>query len=246
MAEENVNPETTLPKGMEKAIGLAVTSLVLGIISLPLALIAVGAVTGLAGLIVGIIHLRKKLAFRATAITGLVLSAAGLTAGAAMGTLYGIGIYQTHKEMSELREEQQVEYTGTAVPDITFKGIDGNTIRLADLKGKRVLLDFWATWCPPCKKEIPHLVKLRETVSGEKLVIIGISDEPAETIKRFADAQKINYPLVSTANLKLPEPFDKILSIPTAFVIDANGVIEDIFSGYHSFEELKQSAVGRQ
>lgn len=136
------------------------------------------------------------------------------------------------------------EYIGIATPDMTLTDLDGNKIILSELKGKRIVLDFWATWCPPCKKEIPHFIELRKTTDSKELVIIGISNESAEKIKGFAEKHDINYPLVSTRDDKLPEPYNKITSIPTTFFIDRQGVIENVLVGYHSFEELKNNALG--
>jgi len=66
----------------------------------------------------------------------------------------------------------------------------------------------------------------------------------AEEIKAFGEKQKINYPLVAVSDEELPEPYNKITSIPTTFFIDSNGVIESVLSGYHSFEELKKHSSG--
>ena len=140
--------------------------------------------------------------------------------------------------------EKIAKYIGTAAPDITLTDLDGNKIILSELKGKRIVLDFWATWCPPCKKEIPHFIELRKTTNSKELVIIGISNESAEKIKTFAEKHNINYPLVSTQDDKLPEPYNKITSIPTTFFIDRQGVIGNVLVGYHSFEELKDNALG--
>jgi len=133
------------------------------------------------------------------------------------------------------------EWLGKPSPDLTVTDINGNEIKLSDLKGKRVILDFWATWCPPCKKEIPHFVKMRNEIDPNKLVIIGISSESAEVLKKFAAENKINYPIVSAVDL--PAPYDKIMSIPTTFFIDRSGIIQEVLNGYHDFEMLHENAL---
>jgi peroxiredoxin len=174
-----------------------------------------------------------------------VLSLIGGAAGAGFGVFYGITMYRSYKTMSELGSTQFEDYYGKKSPELVLKTIDGNEIKLSDLKGKRVMLDFWATWCGPCKKEIPHLVKLREMISADELVIIGISNEPADKIRSFGRKMKINYPLVGMDyDVKLPEPFSEVASIPAVFFIDANGVIESVLTGYHSLEKLKENALG--
>ena len=257
MTEQNMEPNINLsgrrdgggvqvPAGVQAGIGLGVASLVLGLMSLGLSILVIGAGAGLIGVIVAIIHLAKRLPFKGLAIWGLVLSLTGTAAGAGFGVLYVIEIYRSYNTTSESGGTGFEDYYGKAAPEMTLKTIDGNEIMLSDLKGKRVMLDFWATWCGPCKREIPHLVKLRETTSADELVIIGISNEPADKIRSFGQRKKINYPLVSMnydAKL-LPEPFCEITSIPTVFVIDANGLIENVLNGYHPLEELKENALG--
>jgi len=232
------------PAGLQAGIGLAVASFVLGLVSLPLSLFVVGAGTGLIGFILAIIHLSKKLPLKGMAVCGLVLSVVGGTAGVAFGVFYGVSIYKTFSMMGDLQDAAFEQYVGIATPDMTLTDLDGNKITLSELRGRRVILDFWATWCPPCKKEMPHFMELRKTTDDKELVIIGISNESAGKIKGFAEKRNINYPLISTRGDELPEPYNKITSIPTTFFIDRQGVIEKVLVGYHSFEELKNNALG--
>ena len=112
------------------------------------------------------------------------------------------------------------------VAPFTVTDLDGKTISMADLKGKVVLVNFWATWCPPCRAEIPDLVRLQEKYR-DKLVILGISeDEDAspQEVKAFGAEQKMNYPIV----MKTPElskVFKGVSALPTTFVIDPEGRI---------------------
>jgi peroxiredoxin len=237
--------EFPLPKTLEAGIGFGVASLVLGLMSLGLAIFIIGAAAGLLGLIFAIIHLTRRLPFRKLAIAGLVLSLIGGAAGLFMGVIFGIGMYKGYKTAMQSRDIQFEDYYGKEAPDLTLDTTDGNVIKLSDLKGKRVMLDFFATWCGPCKKEIPHLIKLRETISPDELVLIGVSSESANTVRPFKQKMKINYPLVGTGyDVNLPEPFSGVTTIPTVFFIDANGVIESSLNGYQPFYKLKEYALG--
>jgi thiol-disulfide isomerase/thioredoxin len=113
------------------------------------------------------------------------------------------------------------------VPQFTLKDLDGKAISQADWRGKVVLLNFWATWCPPCREEIPELVKLQSKYAP-RLQIIGLSVDqgPAEPVnryvKRFVQQQRINYP-VAVPSPELQAEFGSIVGLPTAFLLDKNG-----------------------
>ena len=118
-------------------------------------------------------------------------------------------------------------------PAWELKDLDGNTVRMADYKGKVVILDFWATWCPPCKKEIPGFINLQKKYGDKGLVVIGVSlDEggPA-VVKPFAQKMGINYPLVM-GDQKIAAAFGGIEAIPTTFIIDREGNVVTGHQGY--------------
>jgi peroxiredoxin len=132
-------------------------------------------------------------------------------------------------------------WQGVLAPDISVTTLEGKTLKLSELKGKRVVLDFWATWCPPCRKEIPHFIELANGASPDELVIIGISSEDADTLKAFVKKNGINYPIALADDL--PSPYSDVTGIPTTFFIDRQGVIQDVLVGYHDFNQLKSRAL---
>ena len=107
----------------------------------------------------------------------------------------------------------------TALPQLTMTTIDGRTITNKDLAGKVTLVNFWATWCAPCRAEIPDLVKLQEQYR-DHLVIIGVvsEDGPAEMIAKFAAEFRMNYPIVMETR-ELTAAFPGIYALPTTFVV---------------------------
>ena len=95
---------------------------------------------------------------------------------------------------------------------------------------------FWATWCPPCHVEIPHLIELRNTIAEDELAIIAISNEAAEMLKRFVEYKNINY-TVSSVRHRLPAPFSYVRGIPASFFIDKEGKLKLAVEGFVSLAE---------
>ncbi len=108
--------------------------------------------------------------------------------------------------------------------DFTLYDLRGNTWRLKDLRGKVVLVNFWATWCPPCRKEMPDLQKLYNQFKDRGLVVLAISDEDANKVVPFIKEQKIAYPILLDPGRKVNQLF-QIEGIPKSFVYDRNGTL---------------------
>jgi peroxiredoxin len=111
-------------------------------------------------------------------------------------------------------------------PDFTIEDINGKTHKLSDYRGRNVMVVFWATWCPPCNLEVPHLIDLRKTIAKDKLAILAISNEGAKRLKSFVESKGINYTVASLGGKTLPEPFSNVSAIPTTFFISPDGKIK--------------------
>jgi cytochrome c biogenesis protein CcmG/thiol:disulfide interchange protein DsbE len=234
------SPEVPVSVPSDSRKGLAITSLVLGILALILGLFLVGGALGLIGLVFGVVHLAKRPTGRGMAWAGLILSLCGLLLAGWAGYTYYRIVKIVQGNMAN-KTQVMDRWIGMPAPDVTVTTLDGKTITLSELRGKRVVLDFWATWCPPCRMEIPHFVQLATETPADQLAIVGISSEPADKLKPFVEENKINYPIASAT--QLPSPYEDVTAIPTTFFIDRNGVITKILVGYHDYENLKSEAL---
>ena len=128
--------------------------------------------------------------------------------------------------------------------DFTLQDLEGKPISLSDYKGKVVFIDFWATWCPPCRLSIPYVEKLYEQYKdNEDFVVLGINlEESKEDITKFMKKQKMNYPIL-LSDKKVISNY-KIASIPRFFLIDRNGEIYNKYVGFApGVEELWQKDI---
>ena len=118
-------------------------------------------------------------------------------------------------------------------PAWELKNLDGKSVKLSDFKGKVVILDFWATWCPPCRAEIPNFVALQKQYGDKGLQVVGISLDQGgvNPVAAFAKGQGINYPIVM-GDEDVAHQYGDIQGIPTTFVIDPKGNIVEKHVGF--------------
>lgn len=141
---------------------------------------------------------------------------------------------------------------GKPAPAFTLEDLSGKKISLADYKGKAVLINFWATWCAPCKIETPWLVELRNQYAGQGFEVLGIStegddlapDDRAAWVKekaeiaKFVKAEKMPYPVLINGD-SLSKPYGGLDSMPTSFYVDRSGTVVAVQMGLTSKEDME-------
>jgi len=120
-----------------------------------------------------------------------------------------------------------------SAPNFILKDLNGKKVTLSDFKGKVIILDFWTTWCPPCRAEIPHLIDLYAAYRGRGLEVVGIALEPYNLrgVKDFIQRYRVTYPVLIGDN-KVSADYGEIVSIPTTFVITQDAKIYRAYVGY--------------
>ena len=128
--------------------------------------------------------------------------------------------------------------------NFVLKDSAGKDFNLASQKGKVILLDFWATWCPPCKVEIPWFVEFQDKYGPKGFIVIGISvDDPASALKPFGEKYKVNYPLLigdGRNDIKGPRGYNAAWGLPKTFVIGRDGMICKTHIGLSVKEHFEQ------
>lgn len=138
------------------------------------------------------------------------------------------------KETAEAGNSEKI-----AAPDFKLKDLRGKEVSLSDLKGKRVFVNFWATWCPPCKAEMPELEKLYQETKDSDLVIIAVDlGEDKATVQKFIEKNKYNFQVLLDTNNEAAALYG-IRSIPTSYFIDKDGYIVNGKIGAMNLEEMK-------
>ncbi len=127
-------------------------------------------------------------------------------------------------------------------PDITVYTLEGEEVKLSDLRGKPVVLNFWATWCPPCKAELPHFEKLSLEYEGEvEFMMVNLTDGTRDTedvVQSFIEEEGYTFPVYCDTTMQSYYLYG-VQSIPQTFFIDADGKIQNAYTGAMSEEQLK-------
>jgi peroxiredoxin len=122
--------------------------------------------------------------------------------------------------------------TGQKAPDFSLKTVDNKDVTLSELKGKVVLINFWATWCGPCVREIPDFLEVYDDYKEKGFEIIGVSLDRGgwKTVTPFVEKMKMTYPVVM-GNGEVVKDYGNFNAIPTSFFVDKNGIVVDQHTG---------------
>lgn len=127
---------------------------------------------------------------------------------------------------------------GNIPPDIPLIGVNGEQMKLSDLKGKKVFLNFWATWCPPCRGEMPDIEKMHQQY-GDDLTIVAISSSEAKaTVTTFLKEFPYTFNIYLDEKSEISQIY-QLMSIPTSYFIDENGMIQKKEIGSISFDKME-------
>ena len=168
------------------------------------------------------------------------------TARTAAGLLTGLALFGIAGQPLRSEGAEGICRAGARAANLnlTFQDLHGKPFALSAYQGKVVLLDFWATWCPPCRKEIPGLIELYNRYRSRGFIVIGVSmDESTSDVKRFAKRLKMNYPILIGAGRDDLESAFGPLPLPTSFIIARDGRICRRHDGFTSQEQFEREIV---
>jgi cytochrome c biogenesis protein CcmG/thiol:disulfide interchange protein DsbE len=120
---------------------------------------------------------------------------------------------------------------GFAAPDFTLEMLDGREMTLSNLRGQVILVNFWATWCPPCRKEMPAIQEVYDRYRDQGFVVLAVDlGDGDDQVRRFIEQMELTFPILMDRDRDVSRHY-RILSIPTTYFVDRSGVIQDIVIG---------------
>jgi peroxiredoxin len=147
--------------------------------------------------------------------------------------VFGVAMLLTRKDSSLNPPKQSRPATRRPAPNFTLPGLDGKTVQLADYRGKVVLLNIWATWCPSCVEEMPSMEKLYNELKGEyfEILTISIDESGDKAVVPFMQKYKLTFPTLLDPGGKTVQRLYRITGVPESFLVDKEGNIAQVIIG---------------
>ncbi|WP_068776261.1 peroxiredoxin [Paenibacillus sp. FJAT-26967] len=167
---------------------------------------------------------------------------------------YGFYDYYNSKN-EELSPGAQVDVSnreegiqkGQIAPDFDLTDLAGNPVKLSEYRGKTVFVNFWATWCPPCRAEMPHMQKVHDKYKDKNVVFLAVNlthtEEKPAAVHEFADNYGLTFPIVLDEEGKVSKKY-QIVAYPTTYIVDKQGVIREKYQGAIN-DEIMEDAIKR-
>ncbi|RUS45697.1 redoxin domain-containing protein [Cohnella sp. AR92] len=163
--------------------------------------------------------------------------------------LLAYGIYQSRLDddpsdrVETARQAESGIRKGQLAPDFQLSDRAGNPVRLSDFRGRTVFVNFWATWCPPCKAEMPHMQRVYEEYKEQDVVILSVNltttEKKAAAVDHFVSEYGLTFPVVLDADGTVKQLY-QVTAYPTTYVLDKQGIIRNKFTGAINDETMKQ------
>jgi len=131
---------------------------------------------------------------------------------------------------------------GSAAPDFELDTLSGDSMSLSSLKGKKVIINFWATWCPPCRSEMPDMQKIQDEHNGDVVVLavnLTNSESSIDTVDKFVSELGLTFPVLLDQKGQINNQFE-VLSYPTSYFVDEEGVIQTKFVGALTYDQMNE------
>jgi len=167
-----------------------------------------------------------------------------IVTGVVVFLLAGMGLYlglSTGSEPGAASESGGTPAAKEKAPGFAFRTLEGDSASLADYRGRVVVLNFWGTWCPPCRREIPELVDLQERLPDGEATVVGIAVDSGtpEQIRSFTGQFGVNYPIWISGTRDVVDQFG-VRGFPTTVIVDRDGSIHRTFLGPRHADQLME------
>lgn len=183
-------------------------------------------------------HSTQTESLRTLLIVGAVVTVVGALV---MGGQWLSSAPQTTMDINVRTAAQDEGYT--EAPDFERASMDGSMLRLSSFRGRVVVLNFWATWCTPCRVEIPEFIEMQQQMHGVQFVGVSLDEEGFDVVRPYAEEMGITYPLV-IGDDSLAADFGGVMGLPTTYVIDREGRIRQRFVGMVNEATLRPILAG--